>query len=223
MISDQIQRRMLSAIHPGHEAEPPAKWQQRKSQLTRQKLVEAGIACLVENGYGGLTTAAVADRCGVSRGAMHHHFATRMELVCAVVEHVIYERMRRFLSDYFDALESRSDVSMIEVATEMHWFSVHSREYAAYLELAIASRTDPELAEYFLPAARRYDEVWTREMIEAFPQWKDDWNALKLASDFVLSAHMGLLVHEPIFAQEDRIEAIQALIMESVRNLYGEK
>lgn len=222
MNSDAIQQRMLVAIQPNHGVAPPAKWQQRKSAQTRQSLVQAGVDCLVEGGYSNLTTAAVAERCEVSRGAMHHHFATRMDLVSAVVEEVIYERMRCFLADYFEALETRGDASMIEVATEKHWFSVHSREYAAYLELAVASRTDTELAACFLPSARRYDEVWTREMIEAFPQWAERWEALKLASDFVLAAHLGLLVHEPIFNQSDRIDKIQDLIMDTVMKLYGE-
>ncbi|MDE2404868.1 MAG: TetR/AcrR family transcriptional regulator [Sphingomonadales bacterium] len=223
MNADNLQDRMLSAIMPEHNAEPPARWQQRKSAQTRQRLVEAGVDCLVEGGYSGLTTAAVAERCAVSRGAMHHHFPTRLELVAAVVEHVFYQRMRRFLDDYFAALKERGEELMIEIACEAHWQSVQTREYAAYLELLVAARSDAELAALFQPAARQYDEVWTREMIEAFPQWERHWQDLKLASDFTQVLHMGLLLHRTPFADEARREQVRQMGNRVVRGLYDRK
>jgi len=220
MTVEALQDRMLRAINPAHNSSPPKRWQQRKSAETRAKLVEAGVECLVSSGYAGLTTAAVAESCKVSRGTMHHHFATRLELVAAVVEHVFHQRMARFLDDYFSALTDRGDEQMIEVACEAHWRSVQTREYAAYLELAAAARTDAELAALFEPASRRYDDVWTREMIEAFPQWRTHWDALKLANDFTLAIHMGLLLHRPIFADEDRLDRVRKVATEVVLGLY---
>jgi AcrR family transcriptional regulator len=220
MTIQNLRDRMLSAIRPDHQSEPPARWQQRKSAQTRLMLVEAGIDCLVEGGYAGLTTAAVAERCAVSRGAMHHHFPTRLDLVAAVVEHVFYQRMRAFLSDYFEALAERGDELLIEVACEAHWRSVQTREYAAYLELAVAARSDAELDARFTPAARLYDEVWTREMIEAFPKWMSHWENFKLANDFALAAHMGLLLHRPVFGDGERLESVRRLTARVVRSLY---
>lgn len=220
MSSETLQDRLLSALLPEHGTPPPARWQQRKSGQTRQRLIEAAIGCLVEQGYAGLTTAAVAEQCGVSRGAMHHHFATRMDLVGAVVEQVFYQRMRSFLADYFAALAERGEESLIEVACDAHWRSVQTREYAAYLELAVSARTDPELHEHFTPAARRYDDVWTREMIEAFPQWREQWERMKLASDFVLAMHMGLLLHRPVFGEGARLERLRTFATAAVRELY---
>jgi len=220
MTVKDLQNRMLTAIMPDHEAQPPARWQQRKSAQTRQRLIEAGIDCLVANGFASLTTAAVAERCAVSRGAMHHHFPTRMELVAAVVEHVFYQRMRRFLADYFAALAERGEELIIEIASEAHWLSVQTREYSAFLELAVAARTDAELAALFIPAARRYDEVWTHEMIEAFPQWQSHWEELKLANDFTQAAHMGLLLHRPVLGEGERLERVRRLTTAVVRRLY---
>lgn len=220
VIKTRLKNRMLSAISPEHEAPPPERWQQRKSAQTRQRLIEAGIDCLVEGGYARLTTAAVSERCGVSRGAMHHHFPTRQDLVSTVVEFVVYQRMRAFLEDYFALLRESGEESMVEVATQAHWRSVQSREYAAYLELNMAARTDADLAAVFLPAARRYDEVWTSEMIEAFPQWREQWEALKLASDFTNAMHMGLLLHLPILGDGARVQRMLEFSAESVKALH---
>ena len=220
MTTELIQQRMLAALRPGDAVKPSARWQQRKSARTRLRLIEAAVDCLVESGYSGLSTAAVAERCKVSRGAMHHHFATRLELVAAVVEHVFYHRMRTYLESYFAAVSSGGEELLVEIASEQHWHSVQTREYAAYLELAVAARTDAELEAFFALAAQRYDEVWTSEMIEAFPQWRAHWDALKLASDFTMAAHMGLLLHAPTFGSSERQEKVRELVARTVRSLY---
>jgi AcrR family transcriptional regulator len=221
MINRDIQERMLSALHPAHGEPPPLRWQQRKSAQTRQRLVEAGVDCLIERGYPGLTTAAVAERCEVSRGSMHHHFPTRLDLVGAVVEHVFYQRMQRFLADYFIALKQRGEELLVEIACEAHWQSVQTREYAAYLELALAARTDVELAELFSPASRRYDQIWTAEMIEAFPQWEAHWDNLKMANDVTIALHMGMLLHRPVFGEGERLARLQQLATRIVQGLYA--
>lgn len=217
---DRLKDRILSSIFPAHKAEPPSRWQQRKSAQTRQRLVETGVDCLVDAGYPGLTIAAVAERCDVSRGAMHHHFATRMDLVAAVIEHVFYRRMVAFLDDYFAAMQTHEENERVEMASEAHWRSVQSREYAAYLELTVAARTDKELAALFDPAARNYDAVWANEMANAFPQFRDQSDDLKLASDFTMALHMGLLLLRPAFASEARIARVLHLAVAAVRDLY---
>jgi len=226
--AQSLQDRMLGALSPEMHARPlkdgtAEKWQQRKSALMRERLVVAAIDCLVESGYPGLTTAAVASACAVSRGAMHHHFQTRMELVSAVVEHAVYHRMRTFLADYFEAVSRRVDEPMIEMAVEAHWRSVQTRDYAAWVELAVAARTDPELAAIFEPAARRYDAVWTSEMIEAFPQWREDWDNLKLAHDFTSAVHMGMLLHAPVFGTGERMERLRRFAARTMQRLSEER
>jgi AcrR family transcriptional regulator len=217
-----MKTRMLHAMLPAGLGEEPARWQQQKSARTRLRLVEAAIDCLVEGGYSRLTTQAVAERTGASRGSMHHHFPTRMELVAAVVEHVFYERMRLFLDDYLSSLARSSEAEMLEIASAAHWRSVHTREYAAYLELAVAARTDPELDGFFGPAARRYDAVWIAEMIESFPQWRDQWEQMKLASDLVSVLHMGMLLQHPVYG-EGRTQRLHQLTDEVLRLIYAHK
>lgn len=220
MAGSTMQKRMLAAMRPAALAEgEPVRWQQRKSAQTRLRMLEAAVDCLVEGGYQGLTTAQVAERAQVSRGAMHHHFATRMDLVAAVVEHVFYQRMRLFLDDYIAAMAQSRGAQLVELATEAHWRSVQSREYAAYLELAVAARTDAELDAAFAPAAKRYDEVWIAEMIESFPQWKDQWEAMKLGSDFAIAVHSGLLLQGPVMGTE-RVRKVLALSIATIRGLY---
>ncbi|MGW7360099.1 TetR/AcrR family transcriptional regulator [Streptomyces sp. NPDC054802] len=65
---------------------------QDRSRATRQRLLEAAVACLAEVGWAGSTVSVVAERAGVSRGAAQHHFPTREDLFTAAVEYVAEER-----------------------------------------------------------------------------------------------------------------------------------
>jgi AcrR family transcriptional regulator len=65
---------------------------QDRSRATRQRLLEAAVACLAEHGWAGSTVLVVAERAGVSRGAAQHHFRTREDLFTAAVEYVAEQR-----------------------------------------------------------------------------------------------------------------------------------
>ncbi|MFJ7086864.1 TetR/AcrR family transcriptional regulator [Streptomyces griseus] len=65
---------------------------QDRSRATRQRLLEAAVACLAEHGWAGSTVSVVAERAGVSRGAAQHHFPTREDLFTGAVEYVAEER-----------------------------------------------------------------------------------------------------------------------------------
>jgi AcrR family transcriptional regulator len=221
MRPNTMKKRMLASMRPAGLSIEPVRWQQQKSARTREKLLEAAIDCLIDGGYAGLTTAQVAEKTGLSRGAMHHYFATRIDLVAALIEHIFYQRVRLFLDDYLDTLARRGEEMLIELATEAHWRSIETREYGAYLQLAAAAQSDSELNAVFEPTARRFDEVWIAEMIEAFPQWRDQWEAMKLGNDFVTAAHMGLLLQKPVLGPE-RLAEVQRLIGRVVRSLYRE-
>ena len=49
-------------------------------------MLEAAAQVLVAEGYGGLTTAAVAERAGVSAGTLYQYYADKAALVAGVVE-----------------------------------------------------------------------------------------------------------------------------------------
>ncbi|MFF8836218.1 TetR/AcrR family transcriptional regulator [Streptomyces sp. NPDC015130] len=82
----------LTAPEPDRTAKPDRNPKQDRSRATRQRLLEAAVACLAERGWAGSTVAVVAERAGVSRGAAQHHFPTREDLFTAAVEYVAEER-----------------------------------------------------------------------------------------------------------------------------------
>ncbi|MGC4915134.1 TetR/AcrR family transcriptional regulator [Streptomyces albogriseolus] len=89
---------------------------QERSRATRQRLLEAAVACLAEHGWAGSTVSVVAERAGVSRGAAQHHFPTREDLFTAAVEYVAEERstaLRALFPDGAAAHDRRAVVAAL--------------------------------------------------------------------------------------------------------------
>ena len=193
-----------------------AGWQQRKSAEMRSLVLETAIDCLVEQGYSGFSAQQLAKRAGVSRGALLHHFPTIRDLVSAVIEYTFQMRIRTFLAELRRNAEQAD--REVETATAMYWDSVQTREFAAYLELVVAARTNAELRDYLRPEAARFENLWFAEMTAAFPQWEGNEAMLRLSSDFVAAAHLGLLL-QPDWDRA-RVAAILGLVERTVAQLY---
>ncbi len=141
--------------------------QAERSAHTRERLLDAALECLAEHGWAGTTTARVAERAGVSRGAQLHHFPTRQELVAAAVDHLAVRRMAEF-SRAVSQLPAGSD--LLSAGTRMLWDVVSDPNAYALLELVVAARTDPELRASLAPVSARLEQRFADFTREIFPE-----------------------------------------------------
>lgn len=65
---------------------------------TRQRVIEAAIQCILENGFYRASSNAIADRAGLSWGVIQYWFGSRESLMLAVMEEGT-ERLRRLLAE----------------------------------------------------------------------------------------------------------------------------
>lgn len=192
-------------------------WQQRKSIQTRIAILEAAIDCLERVGYARSTTQMISQAAEISRGAMLHHYATKQELIAAVIDYTFYKRMERFTA----RINALSDVQRVRenVGIELYWESVLSREFAAYLELSVAARTDQELREVFLPKAQQFSEVEREKVLAVFPEWGDKPDLFDLCMDFCIAAMEGLLLNRDVWNDKPRRVRFRALISQTIMAL----
>ena len=118
--------------------------QAERTAATRAALLEATVECLVSQGFGGTTTTEVAHRAGVSPGALLHHFPTKADLLCAAVGHLFERRQAEFRKAMAN-LEPGADRA--EAGIDLLWSMFSGPTFVAWLELWIAARCDPTLAE----------------------------------------------------------------------------
>ncbi len=140
--------------------------QEERTAQMRVRLLDATIECLVRLGYAGTTTTAVAERAGVSRGAQLHHFPSKEELVLAALEHLFYRREREFRAA-FARLPAGADRTA--VAIDLLWKIVRSDIFYAWLELAIAGRTDKKLGRRVRELGNRVAAEADRTFFQLFP------------------------------------------------------
>ena len=64
----------------------PRQTQAARSARTRGALLQAARELFAEKGFAATGREEIAERAGVTRGALYHHFASKTELAAAVVE-----------------------------------------------------------------------------------------------------------------------------------------
>ncbi|MGB0919902.1 MAG: TetR/AcrR family transcriptional regulator [Alphaproteobacteria bacterium] len=204
----------LDVLEPAGLGTEDQGWQARKSAQTRVWILEAAIDCLGEVGYAGTTTQLIARRADISRGAMLHHYATKADLIAGVIEYTFFQRMKQLSAQVADLSEAERVEE--QAGLELLWQSMQGREYTAYLELLVASRTDKELKAIFAPKARRFDNMWREEILKMFPEWRDKQDRLELAIDFSHSVMEGLLVNRGAW-DKSRRQAVRQLLNTTIK------
>ena len=207
----------LKALEPKGLGPEGPKWQQRKSSQTRTAIMDATIDCLERYGYAQTTMQLIAEVADISRGAMTHHYASKQELISAVIDYLFYRRMAIFTKRIGSLTEKqRVDENL---GIEQAWEGYFTREYKAYLELKVAARTDDELRDIFLPKAQRYERLWRNDLPRVFNEWKGKPELLEHASDFVEATLEGLVLNRPIWDNLDREAVLRALLAMVIRQL----
>jgi AcrR family transcriptional regulator len=143
----------------------PLEPKQERSLETRRRLLDAAIEELLEVGYAGLSTTAVARRAGVTRGAQQHHFPHKDVLVAASVE-FLGERMLQELRD--EAIGAPRGRRRIERALDSIFRQFRGPLFTAILELALATRIEPGLRAVVSAQERRVGEAVAEYAAEVF-------------------------------------------------------
>lgn len=125
--------------------------QQARRAATRAALLDATIDCVIAYGYPQTTTARVAARAGVSRGAQIHHFRTKAELVAEAVRQLAARRVER-LGRRLERLPAGED--RVTTGLDLLWEAHTDPLFDAAIELWVAARTDDELRAQLEPLER---------------------------------------------------------------------
>jgi AcrR family transcriptional regulator len=161
-----------------------------KSGRTRRRILDAAILCLADGGYKRLSTSSVAARAGLSRAAMLYHFPSRRELVEALVWHLT----RRRVEMYEEAVSGiPHDCGFRARAVDLAWESLETPEYAAFVELSLAARTEEELAEVMPPALAAFETARRAAAKRIFPDGMIGRDDLDLGRDVVRYLSEGVM------------------------------
>lgn len=212
-----IEARLL-ASRPDIKAGDGELWRDRKSALTRTKILDATVACLAEYGYAKTSTQLVAEKAKLSRGAMLHHYRTKAELMAAAIDYIYFRRLQAF---HAEAARLSDAERMVEgAALEIYWGLVQTPEYDAYMEVCMAARTDEDLAQLLSAHMRTSNDFFMDIIPVIFPEWKGSNTAdQQLALDLVVVTLDGLRLNAKVIDDKARRVAIRKLIFQMVQTL----
>ena len=134
------------------QSTPPRRTQAARREATRSALLNAAAECLAEEGYARTTVRRIAERAGVTVGALQHHFSTRAALLVEVRRHV----GRKIAAEMLE--ERAAGISSLQARAEHEldrwWELLRGPWFAVIVELLVAARTDSELRAELLDAER---------------------------------------------------------------------
>jgi AcrR family transcriptional regulator len=186
---------------------------------TRVAIVEATAACLVEEGYGALTTRRVAERAAVAQSTVMHHFETREALLVEAVTHLALRLADRAL-EAID-LSGMREPSHREAVLDEAWREFTSPQALAAGQLWIAAWSEPELAATVRKLEERIIAILFETATALFPELAGD-PRLGALIDGSVSLIRGLVMAIPIWGRDvvdARWEAIKPILLESAASL----
>ena len=134
---------------------PQRRTQAERSAGTRELLLAATVEALHEHGYAATSTILVAEKAGVSRGAMLHQFRTKADLMTFVVEAVFEAELQHYSEYLRDVTDPRE---RFLAYPEMAWEVLSRPSGVAVLEIMQGSRSDPQLCEMLAPVQARIEK-----------------------------------------------------------------
>ncbi|MDJ0760879.1 MAG: TetR/AcrR family transcriptional regulator [Woeseiaceae bacterium] len=199
-------------------AQNPDSWQAQKSASTRNQIVEAAIKAFVKLGYANTTTTHIAAQAGLSRGAMLHHFPSKMDIVQAAVEFLHEKRLSAFRRSMSELPE---DADRVKLAVESYWGHVRHPMFVAFFELSVAARTDKELRAILRPVQKEFAVMWYKTAEELFPEWDGKREAFDLALDLSETIMEGLAISHLTHYEPKNVERLLEYLEQCLRELLN--
>src|SRR3954454_7902748 len=184
------------------DAAPGPRSRCARSADSRLLILDAAVACLVEDGYAGASTLAVQARAGVSGARRLPPSPSRADLLVAAAGHLsttlLTDVQARAAAVMADQPAGRERVDR---AIELMWATFQEPPFWAAMELWTAARTDPELRAALRSEERRLrtairavaDEIWGPE-VAAAPLYAE-------LCELLLTSMRGVAI---VYAFEDR-------------------
>ena len=138
--------------------------QKDRSESMQRRVLEATLKCIGERGYYSVSLQDIADAAGVSRGAITHHYVSKIDLVVAAITHFVEWRFTRLQ----EAFEGKTQLPLRN-RLDILW-DQFQEIFPITFELIVALRSDKELLALYKRRSRGNIEEITLGYDDFFPE-----------------------------------------------------
>lgn len=178
---------------------------------TKDKILNAALDVLLQEGFPALTQTRVAEAAGVGQGLLTYHFPTRSDLLKAVVEESKV-RMADFRNN------SKDDPLTLDALREiMTTFALSKTIPRLMLALTVATDEDPALSKWFVETDRDTREKFRGLLAQL--GWQVEENVLHVMRATVIGAAL-INLQQGTAASEKRARmVIETAFQHLIKNL----
>ena len=124
-----------------------------RNKLTRQKLLDTTVECLMSHGWAMTTVGLIADKAGISRGALQHYYRTREDLITAALDHMWSASADHIMGELRDPPEG---VSREQHVVDLLFGHYSGSVFKSALQVWTAAAADPDLRERVVPLEAKF-------------------------------------------------------------------
>ncbi len=188
--------------------------QEERSSATQLQILRAATEILYAEGFAAATTQRIAAQAGVSRGAMLHHFPSKVDLMVAVFQ-LAHDADTAYLREHLEKIELPFD--RVASLPQLTWKALSGPSGIAALEIMMASRSDHDLAQKLEPVQTQIEaesQQRVAELMHSAGLTVDD--ASRELVTLVVAAIRGLSI-QAMFRKESRgapsaLRVLQSLV-----------
>jgi AcrR family transcriptional regulator len=175
---------------------------QERAARTRVEILEAAITLFARRGFLATTMAELAKAIRMTPGALYWHFPTKEDLLLAAIE----ELHQRYLNEFLDLLAEHRKLTareqLIAFINRTQQFLRYHREYGIFFGMVAAESAESndrvadairEKLELYVQAAANIIRYGQKKQ-----EFRTDVDPVHTAHG-LMSAYMGLLVHQNLF------------------------
>jgi AcrR family transcriptional regulator len=104
---------------------------QARTGKRRDEIIQAALACFVEQGFANTTMEDIRRRSGASTGSIYHHFKSKEQLATAVYLEGIADYQAGFMSQLDRSSSAKKGIASV-IRYHLRWVEEHT-EWAHYL------------------------------------------------------------------------------------------
>ena len=188
-----------------------------KGAIMRARLRAATEALIAEVGVDAASAAAIALKCGVSRGAMLHHYPTRDALIIDTAAH-FWQRAQDIVAGLAeDMRHGRTDVATF--VGRLYGEVFRANALVTMLDLMVSGRSDTRIGENVNRILTDLFAAYEGLGAQAFQSSGLPPERIHVIITMIVSTLRGLRIQDNIHPDETRVRAVLAALVEAVEAL----
>lgn len=177
---------------------------QKRAQVTKESIIEAGLLILSENGASSFTTNKIAERAGVSIGSLYQYFSNKESMLNLILLKR-YEQDMLFLNEQISMMTAINGEEFLDKLTDLIWKRLLcTREACKTLFSAPQNLKD----QFEVMEARKVITMMIADKLSVFYS-KLEKQSLFLKSTLVTESFMGIMqtitYSDELFEQREKL------------------